>query len=155
MKIVEYQPKYKEDFIQLNTAWIEKYFTMEQDDYDVLNNVDKLLNNGAMIYFAIENNTVLATCMVTPISDTEWELCKLAANTNFQGKGAGSAVFKACMDYAVNNGAKRLVIISNSILKSALHIYEKFGFKEIPVDKTHNYKRADIQFEYIVENKSI
>lgn len=151
MEISEYQQKYKEDFIKLNTAWIEKYFTMEQDDYNTLNHIEALLHNGAMIYFAVENGTVLATCMVTPISDTEWELCKLATNTAFQGKGAGSAVFKACMDHAINNGAKRLVIISNSILKPALHIYEKFGFKEIPVDKTHNYQRADIQFEYLVE----
>lgn len=151
MEILEYQPQFKSDFIRMNTAWIEKYFTMEQDDYDILNNVEELLQKGAMIFFAVENGNVAATCMVVPISDYEWELCKLATDGRFQGKGAGSAVFKACMNYAMNHGAKRLVIISNSILKPALHIYEKFGFKEIPVDKTHNYQRADIQFEYIVE----
>lgn len=150
MQIVKYQPRYKDDFIRLNTAWIEKYFKMEKDDYDTLHNIDILLEKGAMIFFAIENNNVAATCMVTPISNNEWELCKLAADEAYQGNGAGSAVFKACMDYAISHGAKRLVIISNSILKSALHIYDKFGFTEIPVDKTHNYQRADIQFEYTI-----
>ena len=63
----------------------------------------------------------------------------------------GSAVFKACMDYALEKGANKLTILSNSILKPALHIYEKYGFYEIPVDNTHHYKRVDIQFEYTVK----
>ncbi|MFR5431659.1 MAG: hypothetical protein ACLTLI_10375 [Clostridia bacterium] len=60
----------------------------------------------------------------------------------------GKCVFKACMDYALENGANKLTILSNSILKPALHIYEKYGFYEIPIDNTHHYKRVDIQFEY-------
>lgn len=150
MEIIEYQSKYKDDFIRLNRMWIEKYFKMEQDDCDTLNNVDELIRNGAMIFFAVENNTVWATCMTAPIKDNKWEICKLAADDKYRGCGAGSKVFKACMDYAIKNGAKKFVIISNSILKSALHIYEKFGFKVVPVDKTHNYERADIQFELIL-----
>lgn len=149
MQIVEYQSKYRDDFIRLNKAWIEKYFTMEQDDYDILYHFEYLLKKGAMIFFAVEDETVLSTAMAAPISEGEWEICKLATDERQQRHGAGSAVFRACMDYALERGAKRLVIISNRLLKPALHIYEKFGFREIPVDCTHNYQRADIQFEYI------
>ena len=102
----------------------------------------------AMIYFAIENGVVYATCMAQPMTNNEWEICKLAADERYEGHGAGSAVFKACMDYALENGANKLIILSNSILKPALHIYEKYGFYEISVDNTHHYKRVDIQFEY-------
>ena len=102
----------------------------------------------AMIYFAIENGVVYATCMAQPMTNDEWEICKLATDERYEGHGAGSAVFKACMDYALENGANKLTILSNSILKPALHIYEKYGFYEIPVDNTHHYKRVDIQFEY-------
>ncbi len=149
MQIVEYQPRFRDDFIRLNTAWIEKYFAMEQDDYDTLYHAEELLEKGAMIFFAVEGETVLSTAMAAPINDSEWEICKLATDENQRQHGAGSAVFKACMDYALTRGAKRLVIISNRILKPALHIYEKFGFREIPVDSTHSYQRADIQFEFI------
>lgn len=151
MEVTEYQSQYQDAFIRLNTAWIEKYFAMEQDDYDELNHVDELLKKGAMVFFATEDSNVLATGMVMPIGKDEWEICKLAADEKEQGHGAGSAVFQACMDYAINHGAERLIIISNSALKPALHIYKKFGFQEIPVDKTHNYQRADIQFEYVVK----
>lgn len=150
MKIIEYQSKYKEDFIRLNTAWIEKYFKMEQEDYDILYHADELLQKGAMIYFAVEEETVIATCMVVPLHDSDWEICKLATAQNHQGHGTGNAIFKACMEYAIHHGAKRLVIVSNSMLKPAMRIYKKYGFREIPVDKTHNYQRADIQFEYLV-----
>lgn len=32
MEIVEYQEKYKKDFIELNTQWVERYFVIEQAD---------------------------------------------------------------------------------------------------------------------------
>lgn len=32
MEVIEYQKKYKQDFIRLNTAWVEKYFIMEETD---------------------------------------------------------------------------------------------------------------------------
>lgn len=157
MEIIKYRQKYRDDFVNLNKAWIEKYFKMEQEDYDVLNNVDELITNGAMVFFAVENDIVLATGMSMPLNNNEWEICKLAADENYQGNGAGSMVFKECMQYALKQGAKKIVIVSNTILKSALHIYKKFGFEEIPMDKTHNYERGDIQFEYIVkeENKVV
>ena len=48
-----------------------------------------------MIYFAIENGVVYATCMAQPMTNNEWEICKLAADERYEGHGAGSAVFKA------------------------------------------------------------
>lgn len=149
MKVIEYQEKYRQDFIRLNTAWVEKYFVMEDTDREILSHTDELIKKGGMIYFAVENEKVLATCMVIPEGKDVWEICKLAADENYEGHGAGSAVFKACMDYAVLHGAKKLTLISNHILKPALHIYEKFGFKQIKVDRTE-YERCDVQCEYIV-----
>ncbi len=81
-------------------------------------------------------------------SREEWEICKLCSNKHIEHKGAGTKVFKACFDYALKNGAKKIYIVSNSKLKAALHIYKKFGFKEIQLGDYH-YTRADIAFEYI------
>lgn len=66
---------------------------------------------------------------------------------NFPHKGAGSAVFKEAMQWALNHGAERLFILSNTKLKPALHIYKKYGFKEIKLDN-YEYIRGDIAFEY-------
>ena len=137
MEIVAYQPCYKQDFIALNTAYVEKFFVMEQADRDILEHVDEWLDKGAMIFFAVEENQVLA------------------ANEQNQGRGAGKAVFRAAMQYAIRQGAEKLTLISNRILKPALHIYEKFGFQEVPLEKAYwGYDRADIQFEYLVPAKA-
>ena len=154
MEIVAYQPCYKKDFIALNVAWVEKFFAMEQADRDILEHVEDWLDKGAMIFFAVEENQVLATCMAQPLGHAVWEICKLAANEQYQGRGAGKAVFQAAMQYAIKQGAEKLTLISNRILKPALHIYEKFGFQEVPLEKAYwGYDRADIQFEYLVSAK--
>lgn len=154
MKILPYEKKYKADFIQLNTEWVERYFAMEDSDREILEHVEELLKSGSMIYFAVEDDRVLATCMAMPLGEEVWEICKLAAVGQYTGKGAGSAVFKACMDYAIAQGAKKLTMISNRRLKPALHIYEKFGFQEVPLNKAYwGYDRADIEFEYICEGE--
>ena len=151
MEIVEYQEKYKQAFIDLNTQWVERFFTMEDTDREVLDHVEDFLKEGGMIYFAVEGGTVLATCMAAPLGDGVWEILKLAASGQYTGTGAGSAVFKASMDYAIAHGAEKLTLISNSRLKPALHIYRKFGFREVPLNKAYwGYERADIEFEYQV-----
>lgn len=107
------------------------------------------MKKGAMIFFAVEQEQALATCMVRPMERNTWEICKLGSNKNLPHKGAGSAVFEASMKWALNHGAERLFIVSNSRLKPALHIYRKFGFQEIKLDD-YEYARGDIAFEYIV-----
>lgn len=102
-----------------------------------------------MIYFATENDEVMATCMTRHIGNEIWEICKLAANEKYKGKGAGNAVFEQCMKYAIDHGAKKLFMISNSRLQAALHIYHKYGFKEIKL-KDYEYERGDIAFELTV-----
>lgn len=150
MKIIKYQEKYKQDFIDLNTAWVERFFVMEEEDREILNHVEDYLKKGGMIFFAVERERVLATCMVYPTGENVWEICKLAAAGQHTGKGAGSAVFKACMDYAAEHGAEKITLISNHILKQALHIYEKFGFRRVELNRGDEYERADVQCEYIV-----
>jgi N-acetylglutamate synthase-like GNAT family acetyltransferase len=151
MEVIEYQKKYKDYFIQFNTDWIQDNFGfLEKEDIETFSHIDESIENGAMIYFAIDGEKVLATCMAKPMKDNEtWEICKLGSNKHIPHRGAGSAVFEAAMNWANIHGAKKLFIISNSKLKAALHIYEKFGFYEIKLND-YEYVRGDIAFEYTV-----
>lgn len=154
MEIIKYQEKYRNDFVGLNTAWLERFYTVEPFDKDMMDRVDELIKNGAMVYFAIEDEKVLATCMTMPLSNDVWEMCKLAAVGQYTGTGAGSAVFKACMDYAIEHGAKKLSLISCRALAPAIHIYKKFGFKEVPLRKEFwGAEKADIEMEYVVNGR--
>lgn len=156
MELIEYQPKYKEAFIQFNTDWImDNFGSLEEEDLYTFRHIEESLDNGGMIYFAIENGNVLAACMTKPLGDgSTWELCKLGSNKHLPHKGAGSMVFEAVMNWAIEHGAKKLFILSNSKLKPALHIYEKYGFREVKLDD-YEYVRGDIAFEYIVSQEKL
>lgn len=154
MKIVKYKKEYRKDFVELNTQWLERFFTVEPVDRDMMDRVDELIEKGAMVYFAVENDKVMATCMAMPLENDVWEICKLAAIGQYTGTGAGSAVFKACMEYAISKGAEKLSLISCRSLEPAIHIYKKFGFKEVPLKKEYwGAEKADIEMEYVVKNK--
>ena len=148
MKIIPYESKYREDFIRLNTEWLERFYWIEDFDQDAMDHVDELIQNGAMAYFAVENGEILATCMTMPLENDTWEMCKLAARNQYTGTGAGNSVFCACMSYAVSHGAKRLVLISCTGLKAAIHLYRKNGFHEVPYRKDYwKSEKADIEME--------
>ncbi len=153
MEIIKFKEKYRQSFIDFNTDWIVSNFGfLEKEDIETFNSIDKIISNGGMIFFAIEDDIVLAACMAHPLKGDVWEICKLCSNKNVSHKGAGSAVFKASMDWAVKYGAKKMMLISNSKLKPAIHIYEKFGFKQIPYEN-YGYIRGDIAFEYVVKSE--
>lgn len=149
MEIISYQEEYKKDFVELNLVWIKKYFKVESQDVKMLNDVEELLKKGAAVYFAVEQDKVIATCMVVPRDNYVWEICKLATDEHYTGRGAGSAVLKACMDYAQEHSAKKLMIVSNTILSAAMHLYAKVGFKEVPINNVE-YERVNIQLELTI-----
>ncbi|MDE6763387.1 MAG: GNAT family N-acetyltransferase [Oscillospiraceae bacterium] len=151
MKIIQYASEYKQDFIDLNTKWITELFgVVEEHDKETFENIERDIENGAMIFFAVDGENVLACCMVSPMESGTWEICKLASNPKFNHKGCGSAVFGASVQWAIDKGAKRLFILSSTKLKPALHIYEKFGFHEIKLED-YGYARGDIALEKIVK----
>lgn len=153
MKIVPYDPKYKDDFIEMNKKWISEMFEIEAEDIRELKNIEPIIERGGNIFFALDNNdSVMACCMIGLREDGDWEIMKFAAKGMYTGSGAGNACLKACMEYAKKKGIGRVIIVSNRKCVHALHLYRKNGFVEIPVDKEKfPFERADIAFEHCFE----
>lgn len=149
MKIVPYDPKYKQEFIEMNKAWIEQMFTLEKEDVAVLEGIDQSLEEGGQIFFAVDDgDSVLACCMVAPLPNGEWEIEKFCAKGMYTGTGAGSACLRACIEYAQERGVEKLVIVSNRRCVHAVNLYRRHGFVEVPVDREKfPFDRADISFE--------
>lgn len=152
MKVVPYRPEYKNDFIAMNRLWISEMFVMEEGDERELANIDSYIKNGGQIFFALDDeDRAIACCMIAPRDDGDWEIMKFAAKGMSSGTGAGSACLKACIDYARERGIEKIIIVSNRRCVRAVHLYRKFGFSEIPVDKEKfPFERADIAFEMIL-----
>ena len=152
MKVVPYRPEYKNDFIAMNRLWISEMFVMEEEDERELANIDSYIKNGGQIFFALDDeDRAIACCMIAPRDDGDWEIMKFATKKMYSGKGAGSACLKACIDYARERGIEKIIIVSNRRCVRAVHLYRKFGFSEILVDKEKfPFERADIAFEMIL-----
>lgn len=151
MKILPYDSKYKDEFIEMNKAWICEMFVLEAEDIKEMENIEQAIEKGGQIFFAVDDNDqVMACCMIAPREDGDWEIMKFAAKGMHSGTGAGSACLKACIDYAMEKQLEKVIIVSNRKCEHALHLYRKFGFQEIPVDKKKfPFERADIAFEQI------
>lgn len=149
MKVVPYDEKYKKDFVEMNLDWISEIFTVEAEDKRELTNIEHYIENGGQIFFALnDEGAVMASCMVAPREDGDWEIMKFAAKSEFAGSGAGNACLKACIEYAESLHLPKLIIVSNRKCLFAVHLYRKFGFTEIPVDKERfPFERGDIVFE--------
>ena len=149
MKVVPYRPEFREDFVRLNTQWLTRFYWVEPFDQYAMDHVEELIAQGAMVFFALDDSEqVLATCMAMPLEGDVWEICKLAARGQYTGTGAGSAVLRAAMDYAEAHGARKEVLISCRGLKPAIHLYEKFGFHQVPYRKDFwKSEKADIEME--------
>ena len=146
-EIISYQPKYAEDFKNLNIAWLEKYFVVEPYDLEVLSFPEKyILEKGGNIYFAVENGKAIGTFALMYNEYGELEFTKMAVDETVQGKGFGNLLMQHCINEAKKMGGEELVLYSNTSLKPAINLYEKFGFIEIPVGNSE-YARCNIKMK--------
>ena len=145
MKIVAFDNQYAKDFAELNYAWLERFFWVEEHDREVLNNPNSyIIQNGGHIFFVIQNNQVIA-CAALMKEPHGWELSKMAVKEGLQGKGIGKELMNYLIDFAKAQGWKELMLYSNTRLAPAISLYKKMGFKKIPLEVDNPYERADIK----------
>lgn len=147
VEIIPFSSDLKEPIKTLNIEWLEKYFRVEEKDELVLSNPqEEIIDKGGMIFYARYNNEILGTASLMKIDDITFELSKMAVSDRAQGLGIGNKLLVHCLAEAEENNIKKLLLYSNRILLPAIHLYEKFGFVEIPLE-IGLYERADIKME--------
>lgn len=149
IEIVGYEPKYAKAFRQLNEEWITTFFKMEAIDYRVLDNPeDYILSNGGFIFVALLDGKAVGVCALI-LKDEKakvYELSKLAVSPKAQGKHLGYLLCAKVLDKAKELGAHKVFLETNTQLKPAIRLYEKLGFKSIPLTGLL-YERVDYKME--------
>ncbi|MEO1180359.1 MAG: bifunctional helix-turn-helix transcriptional regulator/GNAT family N-acetyltransferase [Cyanobacteria bacterium J06636_28] len=147
IEIIDYGPEFGDDFKQLNYAWIEHYFTIEESDRKYLEHPDKeIIQPGGHILMARYGDNIVGTCALVKMDDTRYELAKMAVAKDMRGRGIGWLLGQSAIDKARDLGANTLYIESNTTLKPAIKLYQKLGFKKI-VGHPSPYQRCNIQLE--------
>ncbi len=152
IRIVDYVPAHQPYFEKFNRDWIEKYFVMEPVDEFVLTDPEEaLLKPGGAVLMAEYDGEVAGTVALRKVDDKTFEFTKMAVDSNFQRRGIAEALSYASFEKAKELGATTVILYSNSMLTPAIHLYEKLGFKHVPVGNT-GYKRSDVKMEINVKD---
>ncbi|KIA95878.1 MarR family transcriptional regulator [Pedobacter kyungheensis] len=152
VEIVAYKPEYQEIFRALNVEWISTYFEMEESDYKALDNPQGyILDKGGHILVALYEGEPLGVCALIKMNDEEYdfELAKMAVSPKAQGKNIGFLLASAIVEKAKSLGAAKIYLESNTILKPAINLYHKLGFKKV-AGKPTPYTRCNIQMELVI-----
>lgn len=152
VEIVPYSEKYSKFFYDLNHDWLSEFFYVEEYDEKVLKNCkEEIIDKGGYIFFALYDTKVVGTMALIPREKCIYELNKMAVKKDLRGNGIGHQLIQFIIDYSVKNNFESVILYSNTILKNSIHLYNKFGFKEID-NPDAPYKRSDIKMELKLSN---
>ncbi len=150
IKIIGYTEENKLAIKILNYEWLEKYFRVENGDAIALSNpTEEIIDKGGSIFYATLNDEIVGTAALVKINETVFEIGKMAVTEKAQGLGIGKLLIENCIAYAEEKSLTSIIIYSNTSLKTAIHLYEKFGFKEIEMEDGM-YERANIKMELLL-----
>lgn len=147
VRIVGYEPKYKEDFKRLNEEWLEKYFSIEPEDEKILSSPEEITKNGGEIFFALYDNEVAGTCAAIKTDKHTFELAKMGVTEKYRGRQIGKKLALTVIGFAVAKNAKSIFLETSNKLTSALNLYKKLGFEQVPNDHPEKYSRCTIKMK--------
>ncbi len=145
IEILNYSPKFHNDFKRLNYEWIEKYFKLEKMDHETLNYPnEKILKSGGHIIMARYNDEIVGTCALLKIDNDTYELAKMSVAEHVRGLGIGKMLGETIINKARELGGKSIYLESNTVLEAAIKLYLKLGFRKT-VGPASPYERCNIQ----------
>lgn len=151
VSIVPFRPELAAAFTELNRAWIERLFTLEEADWKILRDPQAaIIDPGGQIFFALDGATAVGTVAAIRAAPTTVELAKMAVSPSHQGQGLGERLGRAVIDHARAAGAAKVYLETNSRLLNAIRLYERLGFRRAPFPAHSDYARADVYMELAV-----
>ncbi len=148
--IIPYAPEFQPVFKSLNLEWLEAYGLTDDHDLLILDDPENIIiKPGGVIYLAAFEGKIIGTSALMKKSSEIYELAKMAVAENMRGKGIGKQLIEKCLDHARTSGAKKVMLYSNHQLKSAIALYEQYGFRHVPVSGSP-FESADVQMESIL-----
>lgn len=151
LRIVDFDPRWRDDFARLNIAWLERWFEVEPIDREVLGDPERhILANGGHVLFALLRDEdgsehAVGTVALKRESEGVYELTKMAVEEGHRGAGIGRRLMEGALDTYRALGGHELFLESSRKLGPALALYESVGFRHYPAPRPgSHYNRADV-----------
>ena len=148
-----YRPEDAQAFHDLNIAWIEKHFVVEDKDRKTLEQPENyIIGEGGRIIIADIDGTPVGTAALIPVSDGKVELAKMCVAEGSRGAGVGKAIMARVDVEAAAMGAQTIWLESNTVLDAAMRLYAKSGYRTLAGEECtpSPYDRCNIQMEKVL-----
>ena len=151
VEITPFEPALREHFHRINAQWLERYWSLEPIDRDVLCEPEKhvLEPGGAILYARMDGEVIGTVALLKDAAVGEYEVSKMGVEAGWRGKGAGRLLLDAVIAEFRRRKGKLLFLESNSKLGPALKLYESAGFVRQPALRPgSHYARSDVYMIY-------
>jgi GNAT superfamily N-acetyltransferase len=143
--IVDFLPEHAAAFRDLNLAWIEDGFSVEESDRRVLDDPEtEIIEHGGFIFVATAGGEIAGVCALIPSGPRLYQLAKMAVSPAIRGKGIGRRLAYAAIDRARDEGAVAVELFTNTVLVPAMGLYNSLGFKPAPFERAE-HTRSNIR----------
>lgn len=116
-------------------AQYENYYDDWHDFANKIANMAALANSGEIIIASVNEKVIAAVCYVpagnaNSLFSPEWAVIRmLVVDPEYRGLGIGKALTEECIQRAIGDNASIIALHTSPIMKVALDMYLRLGFK--------------------------
>jgi len=147
-------PAHYADFIQLNEQWIARYFQLEDADHKLAANPGAVVDQGGYILSLTEVRRVIGVCALFSQGKGIYELARLAVDEKFRRLGHADRLIKEALLILNTIEARKVTLMSNTCLMSALNLYRKHEFHIVFEGSHPIYARTNIIMEKYLRSET-
>ncbi|MFO0972654.1 MAG: helix-turn-helix domain-containing GNAT family N-acetyltransferase [Phycisphaerae bacterium] len=148
IRVIDFEPRHAAAFRTLNLQWLTDGRRPEPDDERLLNHPRReIVDRGGYIVCAQNDTGIVGTAALRRAEPGTFELTKMAVDRDHRNRGIGRKLLEALVDRARSAGATRIVLETDAGLPAAVHLYRKFGFKDVPLPDPPRHARSEIALE--------
>lgn len=153
LSIREFSDDLAGEFHDINAAWIEEMFRLEDTDREVLTDPRKHIiePGGTILFVEAQGLGIVGTCALQKTGATSFELTKMGVRSSIRGLKVGEFLLTAIIDRARQLGADPLYLLTSTRCEAAIHLYAKAGFRHdagIMAQYGVRYARCNVAMRY-------
>ncbi|MBK7934262.1 MAG: GNAT family N-acetyltransferase [Acidobacteria bacterium] len=154
-EVIGFDERFARKFADLNYEWIEKAYTVEEHDREILDHpVEQIIEPGGQIFFAMVDGEPAGTVALIEMGENAFELAKMAVSRTSRAR-AEQSLMDACIEYSRAKGKNSIILESNTKQVAAIGLYRKYGFVETPLDPNSQFVRANIRMELAISDSKL
>ena len=115
IRIVPYEPRFRDAFRELNEEWLNFYMEVEPEDARVLRDPEgTILAQGGVIILALADGRAVGSGALINEGNGKFELAKMAVTADYRGRGIGRQIAERLITVAKATGAREVKLVKDS-----------------------------------------